>query len=248
MARITRRSYKRKRVVMGVALFMSVALISSGFAAFVISSTATGEGNGNVSVGTVSDKALTITLDSTDIGSIVFDTFQEDKRGNVRSDNTGPYENLSVTVSGTIGNYDFLGGLNFRLVEDGTNNMQQAASFGYIELPTCMTEGGVDFTDAEINAIKNNGGRFSYTVTFGWGDAFAGLNPGEYFDNETYNNGVWTECDPYVFTGSPDSIQPILLDFRKTVYGAGSDYNEDTQYDAKYQGPNFKLIITATSD
>lgn len=247
MARITRRSYKRKRIVMGVALFMSVALISSGFAAFVISSTAVQEGEGNVSVGTVSDKALTITLDSTNIGSIIFDTFQEDDRGNVRADDSGPYENLSVTVSGTIGNYDFLGGLNFKLEEDGTNNLEYAESYGYIGLPTCMSDGGVDFTNAEIEAVKRNGGRFSYTVTFEWGSAFAGLNPGEYFDNETYNNGVWTECDPYVFTGSTDSIQPILLDFRKTVYGAGSDYNEDTQYDAKYQGPNFKLIITATS-
>lgn len=248
MARITRRSYKRKRVVMGVALFMSIALISSGFAAFVISSTAVQEGNGNVSVGTVSDKALTITLDNEDIGSIIFDTFQEDKRGNVRSDETGPYENLSITVTGTIGNYDFLGGLNFKLEEDGTDNMKAAANAGYIELPTCMSDAGVDFTNAEINAIKENGGRFSFTVTFKWGSAFAGLNPGEYFDNETYENGVWTDCNPLVFTGSTDSIQPILLDFRKTVYGAGSDYNEDTQYDAKYQGPNFKLIITATSD
>ncbi|MBQ8206449.1 MAG: hypothetical protein IJZ77_03220 [Bacilli bacterium] len=248
MARITRRSYKRKRIVLGVALFMSVALISSGFAAFVISSTATGEGNGNVSVGTVSDKALTITLDSTDIGSIIFDTFQEDKQGNVRSDDTGPYESLSVTVSGTIGNYNFLGGLNFRLQENGSENMLAAANAGYIELPTCMSPTGVDFTDAEVNAVKNNEGRFSYTVTFGWGDAFAGLNPGEYFDNETYSNGTWTDCNPLVFTGSPDTIQPILLDFRKTVYGADSDYNEDTQYDAKYQGPSFTLIITATSD
>lgn len=248
MARITRRSYKRKRIVLGVALFMSVALISSGFAAFVISSTATGEGNGNVSVGTVSDKALTITLDSTDIGSIIFDTFQEDKQGNVRSDDTGPYESLSVTVSGTIGNYNFLGGLNFRLQENGSENMLAAANAGYIELPTCMSPTGVDFTDAEVNAVKNNEGRFSYTVTFGWGDAFAGLNPGEYFDNETYSNGTWTDCNPLVFTDSPDTIQPILLDFRKTVYGADSDYNEDTQYDAKYQGPSFTLIITATSD
>lgn len=247
MARITRRSYKRKRIVMGVALFMSVALISSGFAAFVISSTAVGEGNGNVSVGTVSDKALTITLDKENIGSIIFDTFQEDNRGNVRADSTGPYENLSVTVSGTIGNYDFLGGLNFRLEEDGTNNISAAVNKGYVQVPACMSTAGVDFTNAEIEKVKRDEGRFSFTVNFGWGSAFANLNPGEYFDNETYSNGVWTECNPYVFTDSPDTIQPILLDLRKTLYGADSNYNEDTQYDAKYQGPNFKLIITATS-
>ena len=33
MSKITRRSYKRKKIVMGVALFGAIALVSTGFAA-----------------------------------------------------------------------------------------------------------------------------------------------------------------------------------------------------------------------
>ena len=56
MAKLTKKSYKRKRVLMGLALFMSIALVSTGFAAWVISSSVEKEGEGHVSAGTVSDK------------------------------------------------------------------------------------------------------------------------------------------------------------------------------------------------
>ena len=45
---------------------MALALISSGFATFVISSQSSKDGQGNVQVGTVSDKAMTITIDNDD--------------------------------------------------------------------------------------------------------------------------------------------------------------------------------------
>lgn len=37
MAKLTRNSYKRKIILFGVIVFMSIALISTGFAAWVMS-------------------------------------------------------------------------------------------------------------------------------------------------------------------------------------------------------------------
>lgn len=251
MARITRKSYQRKRLVLGLALFMSIALISSGFAAFVISSTAIEEGAGNVTVGTVSDKAITINIDNKDnLGSFIFDALEEDKDGKVQfTGEVGQGENLVIKVTGTIGNKDFLGDLNFKLEEVGANNIKAAADKNYIVLPTCMSENGVSLNNEQINAIKTSSdGYFEYTIEFQWGSAFAGYNPGEYFDNREYD-GTWKDMTTPKFTGTTEEAKATLVDFRKTVYGFDDNYTFETQNDPKYAtaaGPQFKLIVTAT--
>ncbi|MCI5746158.1 MAG: hypothetical protein MR270_07775, partial [Erysipelotrichaceae bacterium] len=75
MLKLTKRSYRRKRVVMGVALFMSIALISTGFAAFVISSQSKDDTSGNITVGTISDKNIKVEITNKEsLGSFIFDT------------------------------------------------------------------------------------------------------------------------------------------------------------------------------
>lgn len=59
MARLTRNSYKRKIIVFGLLVFMSIALISTGFAAWIMSQEAKEETSGNVSVGVVDDSRIT---------------------------------------------------------------------------------------------------------------------------------------------------------------------------------------------
>ena len=46
MARLTRNSYKRKIILFAVFVFISIALISTGFAAWVMSNDATLDANG----------------------------------------------------------------------------------------------------------------------------------------------------------------------------------------------------------
>ena len=62
MARFTRRSYRRRKLFVGIALFSSVALISTGFASWIISLNAKGEIGGDVTVGTVTDSSVTIEI------------------------------------------------------------------------------------------------------------------------------------------------------------------------------------------
>ena len=63
MAKLTRNSYKRKIILFGVIVFMSIALISTGFAAWVMSQEKKASTNGNVTVGAVTEGNIEITLD-----------------------------------------------------------------------------------------------------------------------------------------------------------------------------------------
>ncbi len=57
---LTRRSYKRKIIAVGVSIFSALAMFATGFASWVISSDATGGDDGNIQVGVVADKSITI--------------------------------------------------------------------------------------------------------------------------------------------------------------------------------------------
>ena len=64
MAKLTRRSYKRKKIAFAAVILGGVALVSSGFAAFVLSQDKTGDGTGSIQVGEVSDGNLEMTIAS----------------------------------------------------------------------------------------------------------------------------------------------------------------------------------------
>ncbi len=66
MAKLTRKSYKRKKVAFAAVVLGGVALVSSGFAAFVLSANAEQKNEGGIQVGTVKNGALTMKVYSYD--------------------------------------------------------------------------------------------------------------------------------------------------------------------------------------
>ena len=73
--KLTRKSYKRNIIVFGVMLFMGIALVSTGFATWVLSQNTQIEVNGqNVNVGVVSDNALKISISYFCFGLTIFRT------------------------------------------------------------------------------------------------------------------------------------------------------------------------------
>lgn len=64
MAKLTRKSYKRKKIAFAAVILGGVALVSSGFAAFVLSQDKTVNGSGSINVGEVTDGALEMTITS----------------------------------------------------------------------------------------------------------------------------------------------------------------------------------------
>ena len=95
MAKLTRNSYKRKIILFGVIVFMSIALISTGFAAWVMSQEKKQSTSGNVTVGAVTEGNIEVILDPLTVKDFKFEPKESDKTGRVRNDGTN-FESLTV--------------------------------------------------------------------------------------------------------------------------------------------------------
>lgn len=203
MSKITRRSYKRKKIVMGLALFGAVGLVSTGFAAWVLSSNASKDQSTGLKVGAVAENSMAITdvkvkgidtlRSSTTLGEEIetnefsFNPKYNDNTGRVRfgSEGTDCGERLSLTITGTISEAQNLGSLTIgpKSVPD---KVTEAQSAGYITVPTCLTSTVTLLENTDYTISVNEGlttANFTYKVEFGWGSTFNGLNPAEYYDD-----------------------------------------------------------------
>lgn len=204
MAKITRNSYKRKIIMFGIMLFVSIALISTGFAAWVLSTQAKKDGNGNVTVGYVKDASFEITFDKiTDqYGTVItnadelkfsFEPAKDDNSGRVRWDGTN-CENLVLTFEGTVTNYQYLGTFNVKMTI--SNDIQKLVTDGYITLPSCAknADGSYIYSTIDSTSVESGNGisfdkqendtaKFTYKIAFGWGAKFGGVNPSKYYDS-----------------------------------------------------------------
>lgn len=180
MAKLTRNSYKRKIILFGVIVFMSIALISTGFAAWVMSQEKKQSTSGNVTVGAVTEGNIEVILDPLTVKDFKFEPKESDTTGRVRNDGTN-FESLTVTVTGTIKNTQFLKEATIKMnVKDAVKQVETA---GYIILPECAnSEVVLTLTESGTNEKK-----FSYNITFKWGSKFGGENPGEYYDSAAFN-------------------------------------------------------------
>lgn len=137
--KITRSTFTRKALTFGIIVFMSVALIASGFAAWLVSSGSNSEGSGNVNVEVVDQANITINVEGLEKGTlegaqINFAPQQDDTRGYIQATTTSSdlggitlYEQLSFTVRGDITNGGKVGSLKFSLkISDG---VARAAGF-----------------------------------------------------------------------------------------------------------------------
>ena len=224
MVKMTRKSYKRRKIILGVSLFSSVALVSTGFAAWVLASQAEETANGNITVGTISDSSIQITrVGFVDDNKFVFEPAENDNEGRVRGN--GVAENLSVTVTGEISPNTYVTSATIELtVPEG---IKTAASKIYIVLPTCVdTEQPLTLTPKE--APEEIVSTFSYTISFTWGSAFENTNPSLYYDTDYSdpNKGI---------SISDEEMKATLEDLRSCIYG---DAEEDPQFTVTIRAMN----------
>jgi len=243
MAKLTRNSYKRKVILFGVILFVSIALISTGFAAWIMSTNAKGEKDGNVTVGQVTDSQLKIENLEIDKNVFAFEPLDTDTTGRVRYDGTNK-ESLTIRVTGTVRPTEFLGELKIALVIP--EGVKKAADLGYIVLPTCATisetTGGYKVTDVD----KETGTyAIQYDITFTWGDKFGGQNPGVYYDTDAEGLNV-----------SDADVKKELENLRAVIYGYDTELNAAVDEAAravviekhKNDSLAFKVIVTAKAN
>ena len=206
MVKMTRKSYKRRKIILGVSLFSSVALVSTGLAAWVLASQAEATESGNITVGTVSDSSITISnVQFEGKDSFIFEPKQDDTTGRVRNDGEN-FENLSVTVTGEISPKTYVTGATIQLtVPEGITTAASEAK-NYIVLPSCVET--PQPLDIASNVVEDTI-HFEYTITFEWGSAFNGKNPGEYYDDDETGKLV-----------DDETMKSTLEDLRTCIYNS----------------------------
>ena len=203
MSKITRRTYKRKKILMGAALFGAVGLVSTGFAAWVLSASASNTQPANLKVGEVSDKSMSFenvkvygldtTPDSPTLGTEVetanfsFNPRYNDASGRVRFGASGVTEGrvddgerLSLVVKGAVKEAQNMGSLKVSFDEIPAN-LASAVTKNYVVLPACASAPqNVTYT---LTGETSKTASFEFAITFAWGSAFGGVNPADYYDD-----------------------------------------------------------------
>ena len=211
---LTRNSFKRKIIAFGLVLFISISLISTGFAAWVMSTRGESENEGNVSVGIVEGAQITIdsvTVKNEDgVPRIILDTLATDDQGRVRHKTGDPGEAMKTTIKVTINNPEFVGKLTIKFV--APEGIKKAIEANYITvlqgadlLTYSKSELGkeIEFSDTERSQPYSE----EFIFEFGWGDKFGNLNPGLYYDSEPGKEV------------SDAEVMKELETFRATIYG-----------------------------
>ena len=167
MSKITKRSYKRKKIIMGAALFGAIGLVSTGFAAWVLSSSTSHDQAANLNVGTISDKNMSfsnvVMYETGDANKVEYNKFHfeptaNDFSGRVRAEAGGQKPVLSLSVDAQLNQAQNLGLLTARIsvsnntVAPGeeapaapnsngwTTNFATAVEKGYIVAPEAISE------------------------------------------------------------------------------------------------------------
>lgn len=227
MKKVTRHAFSKKAIMITASLFVTLALITTGFAAWLISSGTSGEGTGNITTATIDDARLGLTVAMAegkdfvcfgpqaddDVPHIMYEPPKEGEKDDK--------EVLTATVTGTIKNYDRLKEFNITIkisdkalkaagytwTETGEGSLKSRTytytGNAYISLPEyavdtdgrflplpsdpskttapkTISAGNSMFTDGATENEK----KFTFDVTFGWGEKFEGCNPGKYLDRE----------------------------------------------------------------
>ena len=147
--KLTRKSYNRRVFSFGALVFLAIALMSTGFATWVMSTNAETSDSGNVNIGTITDGALSfvetggkkVVFDETTGSEFRFDGAEGDDEGEIKS-GTGEgatYENLGVKFTVQIQPAQYFDYLSVK-VENLPQGILDAADAGYIVLPDAATE------------------------------------------------------------------------------------------------------------
>ena len=228
MKKVTRHAFSKKAIMITASLFVTLALITTGFAAWLISSGASDEGTGNITTATIDDARLGLTVAMAEGKDFVcFGPQADDKVPHIMYDPSKDGEKddkevLVATVTGTIKNYDRLEKFNITIKisdkalkaagyewpetnEGSLKNRTYTYNAGNacISLPEYAVDKDGRFlplpsdtskttapktilaTDSMFTAgATENEKKFTFDVTFGWGEKFEGCNPGKYLDGE----------------------------------------------------------------
>ena len=244
--KLTRKSYNRRVFTFGAIMFLAIALISTGFATWIMSNDATHNEDGTIEVGTITDGSIKfsdVRFTSTH-DSFYFEPDASDQDGDVQfrqdKDENSKSENLTVTIAGTVTPLSYLDRITIKM-DELPAGIQAAFAKDYIELPECHNNEVVipdeDLTkDTSADTVT-----FEYDISFRWGEFFNNTNPSIFLDREDAKK---TESGVTKYTF--EEKRAILIDFRRTMFqlDAGMSDEEVMVYNPT-QAISYKVTLTA---
>ena len=224
---------KRKGILMASAILGSAAIVSTGFAAWVITIEDSETLNGNIEVDTVSDKSIIIEQ-STETAHVssrdALVRFTADANNGEAHDwlkGTGE-DDLSATffVKVTLGanrisEFDDAekGGLTATL---SSAKYTAAETAGYVDAMPTVSNGKIAITQVDASGAASSSKDairyYKIQITFNWGSYFDGLNPTAF-----YNQGNYDALRSSVHTDEESCVNPtktLLSDFQDVVASA----------------------------
>lgn len=219
MAKLTRKSYKRKKIAFAAVILGGVALVSSGFAAWVLSANATKEESGVTTVGKVKDNSLSMSTelqykkpgseewekptsdDGQDItiGTFDFDpTYEDVRKTGQRVYNDGKnFERLTLRYVVTIKSKDAesFDKLNVKmeekLTENETSKIDAAVKKNYVIAPTCFSSTGLDIKGTDSQFEPGQTGTSDADKLYTWTINYdVSFKWGSFFSTNEKGNGM----------------------------------------------------------
>lgn len=273
--KITRNSYKRKIILFGLFLFISIALISTGFTVWVMSTGAKEDFEGGVEIGVVADANITITdlkiykealelvvnpetnvskyekkLVEVARNKFIFDfePLASDISGRVRYNEGGAVESLVLVVKAFISPREYIDKITIKL--EVPQGVIDAAEKGYITLPECATIMGGELC---VELKEGDNELLAETIKNKRGeDVPTGrllLNYRiEFGWGEKFggmNPGLYYDSHPEGMLIENNKVKEELEKFRALVYGY--EYKPDATEEEllAHETPLYKLTITA---
>ena len=273
--KITRNSYKRKIILFGIILFISIALISTGFTVWVMSTGAKEETEGGVEIGVVADANITISdlkiykevikkvvdketnvskdvkeLAEVALNKFVFDfePLASDTTGRVRYNEGGAVESLVLVINAFVTPKDYISKVSIKL--EVPQGVIDAAQQGYITLPECATIMGGELC---VELKEGDNELLAETTKNSRGeDVPTGrliLNYRiEFGWGEKFggmNPGLYFDVHPDGLATANQDVKEQLEKFRALVYGY--EYNPEATDEEllAHASPLYKLTITA---
>lgn len=187
---------KRKTMTLVLCLLAALALVSVGFASWVISAGTSDTTEGTITVDEVIDKRLEITKPQwVDGSNFYFGGPTAEQRALISSDKTVWLTNedseekltLSFTFTVSYKGTTYTKGdavVTGSIAEQGEANLYNTAKTeGYVgELP-------------EVVIKEGENGLFTATITFTWGNKFGNTNPYVYYNNNKTESDAQTAID-----------------------------------------------------
>ena len=176
---------KKKRIIGLITLFMCVALVGVGFAAWVITGDATHEQSGNVQVEKVTDERLKIKAVTLSNSNIVFGKNSTSTTNHWLKNDGIATEVLTTELSFTVENNKQCTGVDISLEPSAecAEAYQKAIDDKIIIAP--------EFEAHQAKKEDEGDATYTYTLTWKWGTEFsldgetAGKNPFEFYNTYT---------------------------------------------------------------